>query len=175
MTNLIKLSTNRLIIRNFDSSDFSDLHEIFSDDDVMLYVEPSYTPSQTAQFLQNFCIDRVPPGALAVELKETGKMIGYILFKPMDEPDVYETGWIFNKDYWCKGYTFEACSKLIRYGFEEMNLHKICAETIDSVKAIPLLKKLGMTQEGVQRSHTKSNDGIWHDLHWYAILADEYV
>jgi len=28
--------------------------------------------------------------------------------------------------------------------------------------------------EGVQRKHTRSNDGEWRDLHWFAVLEEDY-
>jgi len=69
---------------------------------------------------------------------------------------------------------YEICNKLISYGFEDMKLHKICAEAIDEIKSVSLMKKLGMEFEGIQRKHTKSNEGIWRDLYWYAILDEDY-
>ena len=62
----------------------------------------------------------------------------------------------------------------ISHGFEEMKLHKICAETEDAVKSVPFMKKLGMESDGVFRKHAKTADGEWRDLHWYAILAEDY-
>jgi RimJ/RimL family protein N-acetyltransferase len=129
---------------------------------------------KTDCFLREFCIERDPKGAYATVLKETGKVIGYVLFTSIDEPEIYEIGWIFNKDYWRKGYAFEICSRLIRHGFEDLELHKISAEAIDSDKSVSLMKKLGMQLEGVQRKHSKASDGQWRDLHWYAILGEDY-
>ena len=168
------LETDRMILRDFTINDLNDLHEIFGDAEVMRNTEPPYDREKTERFLTDFCIKRQPKGGFAAVLKETGKVIGYVLFKAIDEPEVYEIGWIFNKSYWRKGYAFEICAELTRYGFEDMKLHKICAEAIDADKSVPLMKKLGMTEEGVQRKHTKSNDGEWRDLHWYAILEEDY-
>ena len=99
-------------------------------------------------------------------------MIGYILFKPLEE-SVYEIGWIFNKKYWRQGYAYEACSELMAYGFHEMNIHKVVAEAIDSQKSVRLMEKLGMKREGVQKSQTKDNFGNWADLYLYGILQSD--
>jgi RimJ/RimL family protein N-acetyltransferase len=170
----MNLDTDRILLRDFTMDDLQDLHEIFSDPEVMKNTEPPYDIGKSKSFLQSFCIESEPEGAFAAVLKETGKVIGYVLFKSIDEPEIYEIGWIFNKDYWRCGYAYEICNRLIRHGFEDMKLHKISAETIDEEKSVSLMKKLGMVLEGVQRKHTRSNDGIWCDLHWYAILADDY-
>lgn len=166
------LETDRIVVRDFSINDLDDLHEILGDSEVMLYTEPAYDKEKTGNFLRTFCMER--KGAFAAVLKDTGKAIGYILFKSVNEPEVYEIGWIFNKSYWRKGYAFESCNRLINYAFEDMKLHKICAEAIDKEKSVPLMIKLGMTLEGVQRKHTKSNEGAWCDLHLYSTLEEDY-
>ena len=92
------LETERLIIRDFTPEDAGDLHEIFGDEETMLNCEPAYTPERTRQFLTEFCIGR--RGAVAAVLRESGKVIGYILLKALGEnaeEDVYEIGWIFHR------------------------------------------------------------------------------
>jgi len=170
------LETSRLIIRDFTENDLDDFHEIFSDAEVMENCEPPYPHEKSLEFLQSFCINRKPKGGYAAVLKETGKVIGYILFKNSDGDEIYEIGWIFNKAYWRQGYASEACKEVIRYGFEELKLHKIVAEAIDANKSVSLMKKLGMVCEGVQRKHCKAwaRNNEWEDLYWYAILAEDY-
>ncbi len=63
---------------------------------------------------------------------------------------------------------------MIDYAFNELDAHKIFAETIDSVKSTGLMKKLGMQLEGIQRSHTKDNDGNWADLYFYDLFKDDW-
>jgi len=168
------LETDRMRLRDFTIDDLSDLQEILGDAEVMAHTEPPYDIEKTKKFLTEFCIERVPKGAYAATLKETGKVIGYVLFKSIDEPEIYEMGWIFNKNYWKRGYASEICGALIAHSFENMGAHKICAEAIDTEKSVPLMHKLGMRTEGVWRKHSKSADGKWHDLHWCGILAEDY-
>ena len=170
----MNIETERIILRVFAMEDLEDLHEILGNSEVMLNTEPAYDKPKTEEFLRAFCVGRNPRPAFAAVLKSTGKVIGYVLFKSIDEPEIYEIGWIFNKNFWRFGYAFEICQRLICHGFENMGLHKICAEAIDDIKSISLMKKLGMTLEGVQKEHTKSNDGKWRDLYWYAILEKDY-
>jgi len=168
------LETERLILRDFTVEDLEDFHEIFGDPEVMKNAELPYDLKKSKRFLKDFCIKRNPKGGFAAVLKETGKVIGYVLFCPVDEPEIYEIGWIFNKNYWRKGYAYEICDRLISYGFEELELHKIYANAIDTEKSVALMKKLGMQSEGIQKKHTKSNEGNWCDLHLYAILGEDY-
>ena len=164
------IETKRMIIRDFFADDIYDLHETLGDDETMKSCEPAYDFKKTQSFLMDFCIAK--KGALAAVQKESGKVIGYILFKPL-EKSVYEIGWIFNKNYWRQGYAYESCSKLIMYAFDTLNAHKIVAEAIDSEKSVKLMEKLGMKREGVQRSHTRDNDGNWADLYLYGMLQDD--
>lgn len=78
------------------------------------------------------------------------------------------------KNFWNQGYAYETCGAVIDYAFNELDAHKIFAETIDSVKSTGLMKKLGMQLEGIQRSHTKDNDGNWADLYFYDLFKDDW-
>ena len=164
------LETCRMIIRNFILDDLNDLYEIFSDTETMRFVEPPYSRDRTRCFLETFCIQRNPPGAYAAVERSSGKMIGYILFKQIDDPEIYEIGWIFNRAFWGKGYAYESCLAMIKYGFNTLNLHKICAETVDPAKSLNLMKKLGMKLEGIIRQQSKQPDNTWQDIYWAGII-----
>ena len=161
------LETDRLRIRDFKLSDIDDLYEIFSDDEVMEYIEPVYDRNKTLNFLKEFCIEH--KGAFACVNKENEKVIGYIIFNEYEDK-VYELGWIFNKEYWGKGYAYESCDAVIKYAFSEMKIHKIFSETVDNIKSVNLMKKLGMQLEGIQKSHTTDNHGNWKDVYLYGLL-----
>lgn len=163
------ICTPRLVIRDYQPSDWQDLYEIFSDTIVMKECEPAYTEEQTKESLAYFIEKDI---AYAVVLADSRKVIGHALFAqlpPPDEKGIYEIGWIYNRNYWGQGYAYEASKALIDYGFQKLNLHKVSAETIDPVKSVGLMKKLGMSHEGTFRAHTKDLDGNWTDLYWYAI------
>jgi len=164
---IMLIETERMVVRDFKQDDVCDLHEILGDAETMKNCEPAYPFEKTRKFLEEFCIEK--KGAVAAVLKNSNKIIGYILFNPLEEA-VYEIGWIFNKKYWRQGYAYEACSELIAYGFREMNIHKVVAETIDVRKSIGLMEKLGMKREGVQRSQTKDNFGNHTVLYLYGKL-----
>ena len=158
--------TERLIVRDFCTSDVNDLQEILGDNETMQYCESTYTLEKTQGFLQDFCIAK--RGAFAVLQKSSQKVIGYLLFNTW-EPSVYEIGWIFNKNYWKQGYAYEACSKIIAYAFEKLNISKVVAETIDKQKSIGLMEKLGMKFVEVQKNATRDACGNVADMYVYEI------
>ena len=164
------IETERMLIREFTPEDVEDLHEILGDDETMKLCEPAYNHAKTQKFLEDFCIGR--KGALAAAQKESGKVIGYILFKAIEQ-DIYEMGWFFNRKYWRQGYAYEACTKVMEYAFDVMHVHKIIAETIDAARSVKLMEKLGMVCEGVQRSQARDNAGNRADLYLYGILRED--
>lgn len=166
------IETERMIIREFAPDDLDDLQEIFGDAETMKNCEPAYDREKTEKFLREFCIGK--RGAVAAVLKESSKVIGYILFREHDA-SVYEIGWIFNRQYWREGYAYESCRAVIEYGFSKRSIHKIFAEAIDGVKSVGLMKKLGMRLEGIQREQTDDNFGNWADLYLYGILQNEWA
>ena len=104
------IETPRMIIRDFTPEDAADLHDIFGDDETMKYCEPAYDFEKTKKFLTSFCIDR--KGAVAAVHKESGVLVGYILFNKLDE-GIYEMGWIYNRSFWRQGYAYESCKAVI--------------------------------------------------------------
>ena len=84
-----------------------------------------------------------------------------------------ETGyWIF-PEFWRKGIVTEAMGKVIEYGFNEMNLHRIAAEVEDDHPgSIAVLKKLGFIYEGTMKECEIKN-GRFINLELYAILKKE--
>lgn len=162
----IFLETPRLYLREFAPDDANDLQEILGDAETMRFSEPAYTFEKTQRFLDDFCIRQ--KGGLAAVQKESGKVIGYILFKSL-EPDVYELGWFFHRAYRRRGYAFEACSRLIDHAFRVLHAQTITAETIDRARSVPLMEKLGMQVQSIQPGALQDNTGAWADLYVYEI------
>lgn len=169
--NTLLIETERICVRNFVMEDAHDLFAILGDGETMASCESPYSFEKTQQFLRNFCIER--HGALAAQHKETGKVIGYILFHEVDE-GVYEIGWFFNRSCWRQGYAYESCKAVFNYAFREKHAHKVFAETIDPVRSTGLMKKLGMCLEGIQRQQVKDPLGNWADLYFYGMLDTQW-
>lgn len=163
------IETPRLTIRDFTPDDTAGLFEILGDAETMEFCEPPYDMERTKKFLTNFCIER--HGGAAVALRD-GRLIGYLLFNELGS-SVYELGFFFNRAFWRQGYACEASQAVIGYAFDTLRAHKIFAETCDAEKAAPLLEKLGMRLEGVQRSQTTDNHGNYLDLYLYGILRED--
>ena len=84
-----------------------------------------------------------------------------------------ELGYWVGKPHWGEGYCTEAASELIRFGFENLGLHRIHAHHFARNPASGrVLSKLGMKQEGMLRQHVRKW-GVFEDVVFYGLLASE--
>ena len=144
-----RIETERLILRPFFESDYDDLFEFLS--------------------------QRKDDEFIAIELKESKKVIGNIYFGNRDF-DAKELGYIINKNYQRKGYAFEAITKLLE---NAKNIHRIYAECNPlNESSWRLLEKIGFERE----AHFKKNvyffndekgNPIWKDTYVYAYLVSD--
>lgn len=165
------IETERLVIRDFLLEDAADLFEILGDGETMKNCEPPYDFTKTENFLRTFCIDK--KGALGAVLKESKKLIGYILFNEF-EKGVYEIGWFFNRSYWNRGFAYESCKAVIEYAFCRLVAKKIFAETVDGTKSVHLMEKLGMKPESAEPSADKNSEGEFYTLYVYSIKDSDF-
>jgi RimJ/RimL family protein N-acetyltransferase len=82
---------------------------------------------------------------------------------------------IGEKDYWSKGYGTEAARLIIRYGFEQLNLHRITSSAFSfNERSVRLHKSIGFTEEGKQRQADFKN-GVYHDRIMFGFLKNEWL
>lgn len=81
-----------------------------------------------------------------------------------------ELGYWIGESYWGRGIASQAVALITKYGFEELQLHRIYAGVFDFNKAsIRVLEKNGYLKEGIKRKAVIKNGRI-HDEHHYAIV-----
>ena len=112
--------------------------------------------------------------------------------RPVDEPEgryiggarLHEIRWedrrarlaigIFDRRFWSQGYGSEAIRLLLRYGFEDLDLHRIDLRVLEyNLRAIRAYEKCGFVREGVERE-TALVDGEWHGDVIMSILKHEF-
>jgi RimJ/RimL family protein N-acetyltransferase len=75
---------------------------------------------------------------------------------------------------WGKGYGTDASKVTIRYGFQELNLHRIWLDVFGyNDRAQDLYRRLGFTEEGRLREHM-ARDGRRHDVILMGLLRPEW-
>ena len=168
----ILAETERLILRRYEEDDLQDLYEYLSNPKVVEY-EPYKT--KTLKETEDNLKWRVSSDEMiAVELKSTGKMIGNVYLGKRDFESL-EIGYVFNEDYWNKGYAKESCQKLMELSFQT-GIHRIYAECDpDNQASWRLLESMDFTREGYLKKNVyfwKDSDGkpIWKDTFIYSKL-----
>ena len=79
-----------------------------------------------------------------------------------------------NKKHWCKGIGYKAAVKLFYHGFHKLNLYKIyCATPSNNVGMVSLARKLGMSEEGLRRSHLYL-ENEWCDIVEFGLLKERF-
>lgn len=156
----IHIETERLIIREFVMGDWKVVQQYASDPEVIKYMEwgPN-TEKQTRDFVKMTIDAQNDPERtsydFAVVEKETGKMIGACaIYVKSKVHRVGESGYVFDRSAWGKGYATETNKIILKFGFEKLNLHRIQA-TCDvlNLASANVLKKSGMSFEGNLRDN----------------------
>lgn len=183
---MILLTTDRLIIREFEEADWQPLYEYASDPEAVRYrLSEAKTEQQTCDFIQ-WAIAQAQEQPrkiynLAIALRQDNRLLGecelYIEnFHHADNFDDSQAriGYAFNPKYWGQGYATEAVRELIAFGFENLRLHRIYAPcTPANVASVRVLEKVGMRREGHFRESLWMR-GSWVDVLLYAILDREW-
>lgn len=167
--------TKRLILRRYKPEDAQDLFEYLSDEAVVEY-EP-YRPMTFSEAEKNLAWRISTDEMIAVELKDSRKMIGNVYLGRRDF-EAREIGYVFNRNYWGRGYAAESCAALIQQAFAG-GVHRIYAECDPrNERSWKLLESLGFRREAHFQKNVwfwkdESGSPVWKDTYVYAKLHDE--
>ena len=174
---LPELSTERLVLRGFETSDAVSVYAYAQSEKVacMAGFAPHKSVEESRLMVQKFM---ETDAHWAVVEKATGRVIGSISLQA-DGKRRLETarrmGYLLGEGYWGQGYATEACREILRYAFEDMGCTVISADLFPvNAKSKRVLKKLGFVPEGVIRHARQLPDGTVSDLFTYSLLKSEY-
>ncbi len=175
------LQTKRLRIKDLELSDIAVIHTLHSlpEIDEFNTLGIPDTIDVTEKLVNEWIASRTQESrstyVLSLRLIETQQFIGLVALN-LGKPN-YKTAEIWfkvHKDFWNKGYTTEAVTQLLDFGFNQLQLHRIeagCAtENIASAK---VLEKVGMIREGMKRKKLPIR-GAWKDNYFYGILEEDF-
>jgi len=142
--------TERLLIRPFVKRDLEDLYSLYSQTELMQYVDGTPRSFEvTKDYLKGYFADykRYGFGLCAAILKATGRMVGRCGLIPVQKKTGLEGELVFmlKKEYWGRGLATEFSRAMIGYAFEKLRLSRVYAKADkNNLAAIRVLEKIGM-------------------------------
>jgi RimJ/RimL family protein N-acetyltransferase len=176
----MKRSTTRLLLEEITKNDLQLVHELHSipelDEFNTLGIPKDL--EETKKVIQSGIDDQSknPRSEFAwkISLKESGKVIGLAgMFPSNDRFRLAEIYYKIHPDFWGQGFATEVARELVRFGFDELKLHKVEAGVAsENSRSIRVLEKIGMTKEGLRRKILPIR-GEWKDNYHFAIVEDD--
>lgn len=139
------------------------LSVILQDPEAMWAYEGAFSDQQVDEWLGRN-LDRYRAdgfGLWAVELKETGEVIGQcgLTLQGIMGQAVVEVGYLFNRAHWGLGYATEAASASRDYAFRELGVDRVFSQVRDTnLASMNVAIRMGMTVRGRFVKHYRGVD-----------------
>ena len=161
-----RMETERLIIDRIGESDKEDYFNNISHDKKVLETFVCRYAETLEEFDFSNYLNR--DDLFAIRLKETGRLIGIVLY--FDEKDgACEIGYGIGSAYWGKGFATEAVRRFLAYLFEEKGLRTVTASFFTGNDASRRVReKCGMTYQRFSEREFEYL-GAMRDLTYYAV------
>ena len=154
-----RIVTQNLYLRPLSISDITPEYiNALNDKEVVKLTEArhrKWDEDSVKRYIRESNVDGVSQ-LVGIFLRESDKHIGNIrLFNFSTKHKRAELGiMLFDKSQWSKGYGTEALRAITNYVFNELKLHKICADYYSvNVASSEMFKKAGFKIEGVFKEH----------------------
>ena len=176
---MVRLETDRLILRDQIETDLHDLHRLWSDTETMYYLEDLITRSieESAKQL-NTGIANADGHYFSICEKTTGHImgcIGYTLIGTTPLGKIAHMGYMLLPEYHGIGYMTEAVKKVLEFAFTKDDCIRISTGCIKSHEAsLRVMEKSGFRKEA-ENIKAQYHDGTMKDRVEYAIHKDEYL
>src|SRR4051812_9389543 len=147
------MGTARLVLRDWRESDLAPWAAMNADPAVREHLGGLLTAEQAAASARNFqdALDRYGYGFWAVEVRDTGRFIGFTGLDRVDDEspvDGVEVGWRLARAAWGHGYATEAARAALAYGFDTLDLPEILPiTTATNTRSQAVMRRLGMTTD----------------------------
>lgn len=170
------MSDSDIRLRPLRREDSELLYKWINDRDLRLYNAPYYpvTDYEHEQWMESTLKGMVDNVLFVMEHIEDDRPIGTFQLKNIHwvHRRAELQGRIGEREYWGKGYGTEAFSEMVRFAFDDLNLHRVQARVMGSnVRSLESLKKVGFTEEGRWKDGMYI-DGEYVDVVWVSIIND---
>ena len=183
VTDLIPIRTERLLLDRFYQEDWQAHYQMELTPEDHRFNGNAYNPKSEAE-IQSWIRDQSQQEynklqlrfTLAARLQSDRSYLGFLGFKggTLTQDGTTEIYYSFYKDYWNRGYCTEAVRAMLKFGFEQVGLHRIWAGCdIDNYASQRVMEKAGMTKECHWRKDRRRGNR-WQDGYGYAILKEDF-
>lgn len=149
------LRTERLVLRAMRMEDAEDFHHIYADPETMKYWSdrPAVDLEESRQRVREDVEAMAKGKMLFWSVCLDGEVIGKcVLFQFSLKNKRAELGYVMRREFWGQGLMTEALAEVIRHAFEDLDLHRLEADTDPKNRgSLRLLEKLGFEKEGLFR------------------------
>ncbi len=176
------LRTDRLTLRPLDLADVDALWPYVSDPELPRFMtwEAHKSRDETTAFVTLMMGERAKGAGYVWTMREGDAVLGLVGLHGVTRQHL---AWRMDKaelGYWIggarrnRGLTTEASREVMRYGFEELALHKVTVGCVaDNAPSKRVIERLGFRFVGVQRDHL-FRFGRWWDHLSYELVVDEW-
>jgi RimJ/RimL family protein N-acetyltransferase len=175
-----EFDSERLLFRKILLNDAKALFNIRTNKEVMKFMDtdPLKSISDSEKLIKS--VDEAFKNGAGISWgiieKSSSKFIGYYGFwKMIPEHCRAEIGYALDPDYWGKGYMLETLKAMIKFGFNEINLHSIEANVNpDNKSSRKALEKIGFKKEAYFRENFLFNNKFGDSV-IYSLLEKDLI
>jgi len=171
------LETKRLILREWNINDAEDLYNFAKSPLVgpMAGWKPHVDVDESLKIIEMFIKE---DDTWAIVDKETNKVIGGTGLHNDGKRKYKQSkmiGYVLSEEYWGRGLVAESTQRILKYGFEELELEIISIYHFPfNVQSKRVIEKCKFTYEGVMRKAGERFDKVVLDDVCYSMTKEEY-
>lgn len=173
------LSTERLVLRPFESTDAPTVEALAGDAEVarMSNIPHPYPPGGAIEWIAagHDASAQGQRHPFAIVRRVNGELVGCMTLLLTPEHHRAELAYWIGRPYWGQGYATEAAARVVAYAFEERGLSRVMAQAMRRNRASTrVMEKVGMAHEGTLRRHIY-HWGAFEDMDVYGLLQADYA
>ena len=171
--------TKRLALSEITSADGNELHELDADPRVMRYIGSGHISTREQI---DAAMRRLPRayalfpglGTWRATRRDNGDFVGWFALKYIPGTAEIEVGYRLRHAAWGRGYATEGARELVRYGFDDLGLHRIIGVTHPAnVASQRVLEKIGLERQG-ERAFSHPAYAAEGPMAWFERDAEEW-
>ena len=176
------IESDRVVLRKVEPTDAADIYAYAKVPEVSKFLP--WTPHQSIEDSKRFISGvlystDIQPGSSRLTwvlvLKSSSHVVGTFDFQNWGEHKRVDVGYALGRPYWNQGIMTEVLTRMIKCGFEEMDLNRIQSTCDDlNIGSWRVMEKSGMKQEALMKLHMVVKGRV-RDTRLYAILKHEWL